>query len=225
MVGPSSSWGKSFRPFAYAWDLEKDESPSILKASASILALAHSDSDQSILAVSNDGILHRWSSKDHQLQSTIALKFSAEPHPVDPSFREAVTVTAATFIAGGAKLALVARRGGLRIIEVGTGKETGRGGAADFVVASPVARLLAVTNSSTQDAYKRLGNENEHLELASTSATISLVDADTCRERLKINVAGSAVWSMAFSPDGKTLAATSGWETGQIHLYRSRHWT
>jgi WD40 repeat protein len=24
---------------------------------------------------------------------------------------------------------------------------------------------------------------------------------------------------MAFSPDGKTLAATSGWETGEIHLY------
>ena len=24
---------------------------------------------------------------------------------------------------------------------------------------------------------------------------------------------------MAFSPDGRTLAATTGWETGQIHFY------
>jgi WD40 repeat protein len=32
-------------------------------------------------------------------------------------------------------------------------------------------------------------------------------------------VPGSEVWALAFAPDGKTLAATTGWETGQIHLY------
>ena len=48
---------------------------------------------------------------------------------------------------------------------------------------------------------------------------IVLVDTDTSAERIKIDVTGSEVWSLAFSPDSKTLAATSGWETGQTHLY------
>ena len=48
---------------------------------------------------------------------------------------------------------------------------------------------------------------------------ISLVDATTCRELRQIDVPGSEVWALAFSPDSKTLAATSGWETGQIHFY------
>lgn len=34
-----------------------------------------------------------------------------------------------------------------------------------------------------------------------------------------MRVEGREVWAMAFSPDGKTLAATSGWESGRIHLY------
>ncbi len=45
------------------------------------------------------------------------------------------------------------------------------------------------------------------------------VDANTGRELHQIEVPNSEVWSLAFGPDGKTLAATSGWETGQIHIY------
>jgi WD40 repeat protein len=34
-----------------------------------------------------------------------------------------------------------------------------------------------------------------------------------------MTVDGSQVWAMAFSPDGKTLAATSGWDSGQISFF------
>ena len=52
-----------------------------------------------------------------------------------------------------------------------------------------------------------------------TSGVITLLDVETLEERHRIEVMGSEVWSLAFSPDSKTLAATTGWETGQIHLY------
>ncbi|HZW30193.1 MAG TPA: WD40 repeat domain-containing protein [Isosphaeraceae bacterium] len=52
-----------------------------------------------------------------------------------------------------------------------------------------------------------------------TSGTIVLLDSRTGQERLRIAVPDSEVWALAFSPDGTTLAATVGWERGQIRLY------
>ena len=208
-----------FTPFVYVWDLVKERPPVILNASASIIALGHSDADQSILAVTMDGRVRRWNGTDHRLQTAVALELPRQPAHRQPGARYPVNLRAATFFAGGARLAVVGWTSGLHVIECDTGKETGRGGEATLVVASPTNKTLAITRHGRGDVYKRLGNEREHEKTISTIGTISLLAADTCCEQFKINVAGSDVWALAFSPDGKTLAATTGWETGQIHLY------
>jgi WD40 repeat protein len=45
------------------------------------------------------------------------------------------------------------------------------------------------------------------------------LDSESGKEKLQIEVPGSEVWALAYSPDGKTLAATTGWDKGQIRLY------
>ncbi len=215
--GRSLLVGMDFRPVIHVWDLGGDGPPVVLNASASVLALAYSDRDQFILAFSKDGNLRRWNSKDRRVQSEVSLKSLLEPFPSLPHMTE-IFMTA-TFFAGGTKLAVVAVHSGLHVVDVESGKETGRVRNAILAVASLDKKTLAITRHGSNDTFKRMGNEDVTGETRSTSGTIVLVDSDTCHEKLQIEVAGSDVWALAFSPDGKTLAATSGWETGQIHLY------
>ena len=51
-------------------------------------------------------------------------------------------------------------------------------------------------------------------------ATIVLLDGETGGEKGRIAAPGTTLWGLAFSPDGKTLAATCGRGHGQIRLYR-----
>jgi WD40 repeat protein len=206
-----------YKPGAYVWRLEGDGAAAKLNTSAGILAVSFADRDRSILAFSNDGKVRRWSSQDHRMQNELSLKGAFEPLTVSSELRD--VFGAASFFADGSKLAVVEVTSGLHLIDLKTGKETGRMGNGNLVAASPDPNTLAITRSGPKMAVRRMGNEMVTRSLEHTSGTIVLLDANLCRERLQIEVAGSDVWALAFSPDGKTLAATSGWESGQIHLY------
>ena len=67
--------------------------------------------------------------------------------------------------------------------------------------------------------WDRMAGRRTGLEMESSGGTIRLLDTGTGKELCWIKVEGSKVWGLAFSPDGKTLAATTGWESGRIHLY------
>jgi RNA polymerase sigma factor (sigma-70 family) len=208
--------GMEHLDFLNFWDLSGDSPPAILDVPG-ILALDHVNEDRSILAFSGDGILYRWNTKDRRKEHEVSLESLREslgnrPFGLKEAFR------AATFFAGGTKLAAVAWETGVHIVSVETEKEIGRIPDGRFVCASPDGRTLAVARDGPSEAFRRKeGGDGDRF--VPSSATIALVDSQTSRESLRIEIPDSDVWSLAFSPDSKTLAATSGWETGQIHLY------
>ena len=215
--GGSLLTGMRFKQGTYLWVLEGDESPAFLNAPGGIaaLALGSAAQNQSILTFSQDACLRRWSATDHRIQSEVSLKSLLEPSDAPPGLIR--PFHAATFFADGRKLAVVAPFSGMHIVHVDSGKETGRVSNADLVASSPTKNSLAITRKGPNTTLKRMSNDE--MTFVHKSATVVLIDAETCREEHQIEVAGSDVWALAFSPDGKTLAATTGWETGQIHLY------
>jgi WD40 repeat protein len=57
------------------------------------------------------------------------------------------------------------------------------------------------------------------IDLSPNVGVIQLLDTETGKDLRRLTVVGSKPWAMAFSPDGKTLAATTGWDSGQIHCF------
>jgi WD40 repeat protein len=143
----------------------------------------------------------------------------------DHKKQDEVLVKSATFLAGGKKLAALVGRGGLQMIDTASGKELFHTEGGDLIVASPDERILAVSHGVSGvrlGRHRRYGPDISSAGFSLTSAvsgTIRLLEAETGREIQRMTVDGSEVWAMAFAPDGKTLAATSGWETGQIHFF------
>ncbi len=215
--------GMRFEPGVYRWVIAGDGSPSFLSSPRDPsrhaprkfgpIGLGSVDQGRSVLEFSEDGYLRRWSVKDRRIEREAS--FNSLREPIISDMVE--TFTAAAILADGQKLAVVAGHSGLHIVDVDSGKETGRVRDATLVACSPDNRTLAIKRRGSADQFRRLDGDVQ--TDVSTIATIVLVDADTCREKHQININGSDVWALAFSPDGKTLAATTGWETGQIHLY------
>jgi len=91
-------------------------------------------------------------------------------------------------------------------------------------VASPDGRILAVAQKGSLVAGKarrlsRVRGRGIGLDDVPGEGAIRFIEAGMGKDLHRVEVPGSEVWAMAFSPDGQTLAATSGWETGEIHLY------
>jgi WD40 repeat protein len=77
-------------------------------------------------------------------------------------------------------------------------------------------RLLAVSRSSRD--WEELVRLDVHA-WRSTRSTLLILDAETGKEEFHVDVPDSTVWAMAFSPDDRTIAWTTGWAKGHIHLY------
>ncbi len=223
--GRSVVVGMRCEPGVHIWVIAGDGSPALLNSpggsrrylgrTVGIVGLGSADQYRSILALSENGFLCQWSVKDRRIEREISLNSLLEPIEIQPEIAE--SFHRASFFANGRKLAAFARHSGLHIVDVESGKEAGRVRDAELVAFSPDGHTLAITRRGSKDRYKRLGDGDDIY--VSTNGAIVLLDADSCRERHQIEIAGSDVWALAFSPDGKTLAASTGWETGQIHLY------
>ena len=108
-----------------------------------------------------------------------------------------------------------------------TGKERYRTRRANIAVPSPDGQTLAIgTPAPAHGREGWLGTQEpaigwvgDETTIHSDHGTVSILDSETGKEQRQIAVPDSEVWALAFSPDGKTLAATTGWKEGQIHLF------
>jgi WD40 repeat protein len=130
--------------------------------------------------------------------------------------------TQAAFLDGGKRIVAVGTENGLQVVDLAQRKELYRVDGARRLAVSPDERTLAIAAKGTHTEYKWLWENprsTPHSTEIDLDATISLLDADSGKAKRVVTVNGSAVWALAFSPDGKTLAASSGRDDGRIHLF------
>lgn len=135
-------------------------------------------------------------------------------------------IVRAAFLPDGNTMAVISFTG-LHVLETGTGQEIQHAEGGDPILASPDGRLLAVAISMGKLERKREDRMFERRMAAhrveEPASLVRLLDPSTGQESGRIVVDAGRIWAMAFSPNGRTLAVTTGWEAGRIHLYEVRH--
>ena len=215
--------GTQCRCWVYLWDLAGAEKPPMIADqdnSAPTLrfpvALRYAPEDGSATACWSDGQVKRWDGKLGRLVDLPQPQFSA---PRFPAPSKDWKLTGGCFSSDGRKLAAITFLGGLGVADLATGKELYGVPDAQTVLVSPDDLTLAVTKTGGDLVVKRV--DGMKLTQATANSSILLLDTSTGKEKVRMEVPGSPVWALAFSPGGKTLAATTGWEQGQIHLYET----
>jgi WD40 repeat protein len=212
----------------FIWDLPPRGSPIVLSFTTDLeismpLALRFLDAS-TILLVDKSGALHYLDVEARRATTGAFLRLSPSARG-RPDLGD-TQLAGTAFLPGGERLAVMGFFTGLHLLEITSGRELyhdqveGAGG----LVASPDGRILAVAHkgSSGVGRARRLSNvggRSTGFELVPVEGPIRFIEAGTGQELRRVELPGSQVWAMAFSPDGKILAATSGWETGEIHLY------
>jgi WD40 repeat protein len=143
-------------------------------------------------------------------------QFSPPEHPAPLAD---YLLTGGVFSPDGQRLAAIQCFGGMSVIDLTDGKEIYHVLDAKQVIISPDGLTLAITKNDGDVVVKRINGLK--MNRATANSSICLLDHGTGKERTRIDLPGTGVWAMAFSPDGKTLAATTGWEEGQIHFYET----
>jgi WD40 repeat protein len=215
--------------FLNLWDLAKAANPTLFFVGYRLvfhitpISLAFSSRADSIMGCLDDGTLRRWDLKERRTMDVKQPQFSRGGfRPPQNRFKSGF------FFADGQRLAVIEwTGGGLHVVDLPTGKELYRVARANVAAPSPDERTLAIATAAYRAgredwvglfAAEFVGGETT---IQSDRGTISLLDSGTGKEKLQVAVAGSEVWALAFSPDGRTLAATTGWRQGQIHLYEA----
>ncbi len=185
-------------------------------------AVGLADDGKSILVITRQSQLHGWDLASNKVKDVPQPQLADRDSPQGLNHFP-VNLKSAVFLSGGKKLAAIVHFGRLQMIDIATGKELFASEPGDRVIASPDERLLAITDSPPGDKMMRVrdvGNRAPQLvgEFYSESGVIKLVDAATGKETARTWWRGARSGRWPSAPDGKTLAATTGWETGRIHF-------
>jgi WD40 repeat protein len=209
----------------FAWDLEKPEAPPVRSVesgpldTAGPLAVRFEEDDRSIMLLDERGDLHRWDRKNPRLQPLARPRYAVPEPPFEGGTED---YKHGAFLAGGKTLAVIGRSMRLQVVDVATGKERYRVKRARLFIPSPDHRTIAIATVGKHAENQWVAETDlartPMLKTMATDGAIILLDGETGKERLKIDVPGSEVRALAFAPDGKTLAATTAGKTDRIHL-------
>lgn len=210
----------------FVWDLKRQGGPIVLTTRRgddliSPLSLHFLDENK-LLVIDESGALQEVNLQERRVRPGVKIDL---PTPDDAlQGLENHRLNHAAFLPGGKRVAISQLFAGISVVDLDTGKRVFDAEDGDLVVPSPDGRLLAVAGDSTDDQQYALrghgrGSHRTGVSPESAGGTIHFLDATSGKEQQTMRVEGSKVWAMAFSPDGKTLAATSGWNHGRIHLF------
>ena len=181
------------------------------------IGLGFADEGKTILVMAAKGGVYGWDIVNKRIKDVPQPQFSPPALRKEEFEVLGTSVMKAVFLAGGRKLAADVALASIRMIDMATGMELFRTDGWSLTILSPDERIMALTKPGGGGRLKR--ERRAGMGISSESGLIKLVDSETGKELRQITVEGSKVWALAFSPDGKTLAATTGWETGQIHFF------
>ncbi len=228
-ISPGGRWlaaATAMYHSVFFWDLKHEGNPMVLATSTDLLRseplTLHFKDDDNVLLIDDVEGLHEIVVKERQVRPGI--KFDLPKPDFEPPGPRKKRLRGAAVLPGGKRVAVNQFLGRLMIADRTTGKPLIDLGHGQRVIPSPDGRLLAISDRRDED-YDRLVREDRHMGQTAgvtpepSGEAIRLVDTASGKEQHAMRVEGSEVWAMAFSPDGKTLAATAGWESGQIHLY------
>jgi RNA polymerase sigma factor (sigma-70 family) len=202
------------REGVYLWDLQNEKAAPIISTEVTsgwAIAACFSKPDNRVQVYWSDGRLRGLNLETGR--STVGKDISA-PGGILVGPEQAAE--GGTFLSGGRRLCTYRPPDGLRIADIETGKLLYSVPDADDFAVSRDERLLACSRSVGVETTVRLDRRGAG---HASRSTILLLDGETGKEQFHIDVPGSSVWALAFSPDGKTLAYTTGWAQGEIHLY------
>lgn len=205
------------------WDLARDDQPVADTGDLeqfNPVAVWFDEGDHSVRELTGDGKIYGWDTGARRVREVDQLPPITREHKFQD---ESYTLLGGTRFDGGRKAAVFALPGGCHVLDLNARKDICQKYEGNLFAVSPDQHTLAIAWGS--EDYKlrwagRLGHRRYPAGIRwPTSGTIVLLDGRTGRESVTIQVPGSEVWAMAFAPDGKTLAATTGWDVGRIRFY------
>ncbi len=189
------------------------------------LDVRYSATDATVVAAWSDGRLLEGDRKSGKLRARQPAKFLDDSRfdvLGSSRFRSGVSLT------GGSRLGVIQQGKGLRVADLGSGRQLWEFAGATIAVAAADGRTLAVAVQHDDPYYQppswrvdKAVPRRHRIDADPAGAEVVLLDGETGKESRRIPMPAVVVWGLAFSPDGKTLAVTSGRGPGRIRLYQA----
>jgi WD40 repeat protein len=182
-----------------------------------VASLALTTDGKSVLACASDGELRRWDVASGREIPIKSPQFKGKEH-----LRFASNYAqSGVFSPDRRQLAVLgSRASAIHLADLESSRELFDFPRGEMVAFSPDGKSVAV-GKHERPKETRLADGGMRSEPQFSDTTVQLLDATTGKQRLQIVVPASYVQSLAFSPDGSTLATSSGWNRGELHLFRT----
>ncbi|MGP0063091.1 MAG: WD40 repeat domain-containing protein [Isosphaeraceae bacterium] len=206
----------------FLWDLSTGAKPVILldgySTPAFPIAVGFSGQDGSIVSCWSDGKIRSWGREDHR-KKDVARQPRFAPFGHDTLlFFEGNRFASGVLFAAGGKVAVIEPRKGLHVADLAEAKGLYQFPDAKAVAVSPDDRSLAIAVGPHDRRPAVFLGEPEKAD-PQPSDVLVILNVATGKESRRIPIRPTEVWSLAFSPDGKFLASTTGRDRGSIRLH------